>query len=72
MLDMLDILEDERRRIRLTLITGEIVEGHSERIIWLEDDEGWETIKAIWFMPSWSKHYYALREEEIVSYEIVE
>lgn len=69
---LLEKLEDERRCVKLTLASGESMVGYSDHIIWLEDDEGWETIKAIWIRPRESEYFYALREEEILSYEVIE
>ena len=69
---MLDMLEEERRCVRLTLSSGEILEGYSDYIFWQEDDEGWETIKTIWFRPRWSEDYYSLREDQIKFYEVID
>lgn len=72
MIDILDELEDERRCIKLTLISGETLLGYTKNIVWLEDDEGWDTIKAIWFRPKTKDYYIAFTLEEIASYEVLD
>ena len=72
MTDLFDEMENERRCMIVTLISGEKIMGHADITLYLEDDEGWDTIRAIWFKRSCDGEYIALRLEEVISYEVVD
>jgi len=54
-IDILDQLENTSSYVRLVLKNGQIEYGYPENIVFLENEEGWETIKRIVFSP-----YYAV------------
>jgi len=70
MLDLFDELENEKRCVIVTLRSGEKVEGYADQTVYLEDDEGWDTIRAIWFKRCKDGEYIALRLDDVISFSV--
>ena len=74
MLDILDMLEQEKGCVQITLTSGDVVKGYADIIFWIEDEEddaGEKVTKAIWFRASGSREYVAFTEKDIRSYKRV-
>lgn len=67
-IDILDRLQEETGFVRLVLVSGEIVYGRPQCIVYDEDDEGWDTIKTIMFDPWGGMHFVFYKTGDIESY----
>ena len=68
-LDILDKLQDANSYVRLVLIDGVVEYGYPHCIVYEEDEDGYETIKTIRFIPYFGIHDKYYKEHEIKSFE---
>lgn len=68
-LDIIDKLDNEDGFVKLVLTSGKVVYGRPLMVDWLEDENGWDTIKRIAFKPYNSEFERDYGLEDIVSYE---
>ena len=68
-LDILDKLQAAHSYVRLFLTNGEAIFGYPHCIVYEEDEEGYETIKTIRFIPYFGIHDKYYKEHEIKSFE---
>ena len=68
-LDILDKLQAANSYVRLFLANGEVILGYPHCIVYDEDEEGYETIKTIRFLPCFGNHDKYYKEDEIKYFE---
>lgn len=71
-IDILDRLQDEEGYVRLTLVNGQTVYGLPQCVVFDEDEDGWETIKRLYFeaLPDYRPYFWGT--EDIASYQPIE
>ena len=71
MMDILDELESMEGYVRLTLKSGEIIYGRSDCVVFDEiegDEEDYEIVKSLLFLPMNEKYVYYLTENDVESF----
>lgn len=67
-LDIIDKLDGEEGFVELVMKSGEKVFGEPLGVLWLEDEDGFDTIKRILFKPYFSIHKRDYGLDDIESY----
>ena len=70
--DIIDLLEAEEGYVCLHLTSGKRMYGTPMGIEYMEDEEGWETIKRIAFIPYGFDFVKDYGLEDISSYDVIE
>lgn len=68
MMDILDRLQEEECEVVLMLSCGKEITGRAHSIVWEEDENGLDTVKAILFKPRGAALYDVFFEDDIRSY----